>query len=514
MKRYRLHDLLRAAALAYATSACGGETATVNGADTGIAGDAGEDAQVGTDAAAADVDVKVDIQLVDVQQDAASDVAVADVGKDAALDTTGDATKDAGAFAFACGASTPITSQGQVTGFETCVDGLVHRPAVKSCPAYVPDPNKICNMAGNCTTDSDCASTPGGHCDMGVDSPCFCQPSCVSDSDCGTGQICECGEKFGTCVQAACKSDHDCADGMVCGFYVSKPGCDFPAFACQTAVDSCGVTADCPNPQKCTWDAAQGHRFCSAPMCAIGRPYEVDGAWRTADVVNRTDWLASLGVVEAPHLDAAVRRQLADYWLEAARMEHASVASFARLTLELLAVGAPPELLAASTQAAQDEVRHAQTCFGLATLFGAPDLGPGPLVLDTAGRTPTLLAIAAAAAREGCVWETTAALEAHVAAAECRLPAVQEALERIADDEASHADLAWQIVRWACDAGGEEVRAAVAAAIDEATAELASRSCGDDFPDGLGVIRGKSLRRLRAHAILAVIGPARRNWLG
>ncbi len=49
-------------------------------------------------------------------------------------------------------------------------------------------------------------------------------------------------------------------------------------------------------------------------------------------------------------------------WTETARLEHASIAAFARFVLQLMALGAPAELVAADVLAtiATDEARHAE----------------------------------------------------------------------------------------------------------------------------------------------------------
>ena len=52
----------------------------------------------------------------------------------------------------------------------------------------------------------------------------------------------------------------------------------------------------------------------------------------------------------------------------------------------------------------------------------------------------------------------------------CTDPAVRATLEQITADEQGHARLAWATVRWALDVGGEEVRAAVAAAFADLSA--------------------------------------------
>jgi len=154
------------------------------------------------------------------------------------------------------------------------------------------------------------------------------------------------------------------------------------------------------------------------------------------------------------------RRLLAEAWLGDAQMEHASVAAFARAALELMAVGAPPELLAGCAEAGADEVRHAQMCFALAAAYGGVALEPGPLapVLPRAGG---LVALACDTFREGCVGETIAALTALRSRRGCAAPAVDAALSAIAEDETRHAELAWATVAWAIDVGGLEVAEAV-----------------------------------------------------
>lgn len=97
-------------------------------------------------------------------------------------------------------------------------------------------------------------------------------------------------------------------------------------------------------------------------------------------------------------------------------MEHASVAAFARFTLELLALGAPASLVDAASSAMADEVRHARSCFGLATYYSGAVVGPGPLPVGGALTDVELLHTVELAVLEGCIGETSAALEAAWAA--------------------------------------------------------------------------------------------------
>ncbi|WP_437321569.1 ferritin-like domain-containing protein [Sorangium sp. So ce385] len=203
---------------------------------------------------------------------------------------------------------------------------------------------------------------------------------------------------------------------------------------------------------------------------ACGRPFFVGGEPRLAGVEARTDWVLAAAPDEPLALDPATRAALAEAWLADARLEHASVASFARFALDLLALGAPPALLDAAQRALSDELHHARACFTLASRYAGRSLGPGRLALDGALDAPTLASAAASAVREGCVGETLAALQAGAQRSLARDPEVRRALDRIAADEAAHAELAWAFVRWAVARGGEPVRAAVARAFDEALA--------------------------------------------
>ena len=205
-------------------------------------------------------------------------------------------------------------------------------------------------------------------------------------------------------------------------------------------------------------------------------------------------------------LPLAQRRRLAALWLDDATAEHASIASFARATLELLAVGAPPELVFAAQQASLDEVRHARTCFTLAALYAGETAEPGPLPAPSL-RSPDLLSLACDTFLEGCVGETLAALAALRAARHCQIPAVREALAGIADDEARHAELAWATLAYAVRTGGPEVAEAVralaeplrAAALQEPSDHDADTNT-DELPAALLLAHGRLPARGHAEA--------------
>jgi len=209
--------------------------------------------------------------------------------------------------------------------------------------------------------------------------------------------------------------------------------------------------------------------FCEGACC--GRPFTIEGHARVADTTMRNDWCADWST--APNdLDAVTQKALVDAWRTDAQMEHASVASFARFTLELLGLGAPADIVAASQSASLDEVEHARLCFGLASRFSGQALGPGQLDMTGVLRGTSLAECAGWTVIEGCIGETIAALTARAQIDVAKDENVRQALVRIAEDEERHAALAWRFVAWALSVGGAPVRAAVEQAFDEGMRQI------------------------------------------
>ena len=205
------------------------------------------------------------------------------------------------------------------------------------------------------------------------------------------------------------------------------------------------------------------YTFCTGACC--GRPLMVDGVALLAELSNDSPW-AKPPEFAAQEIGACTG--LAAAWREDAREEHAAIASFHRLGMELLAIGAPPTLVQAAAVAASEEVDHAETCFAWARALDGQHLGPGRLPLGELSLRTDLAAVAVASALEGGVGETLAAAELGLAAALC--PDSQRAarLTQMAADESRHAALAWQVVRWALQQEPEAVRPALTQALLEA----------------------------------------------
>ncbi|MBC8073958.1 MAG: ferritin-like domain-containing protein [Deltaproteobacteria bacterium] len=243
--------------------------------------------------------------------------------------------------------------------------------------------------------------------------------------------------------------------------------------ACAGVLDACGPVAG--TTPCCYW----GEIGQSCP----GRPFVVGGRERLAAVHGREDWCTGAhDDVAALHPD--VREALAAAWMEDARFEHASVASFARFVLHLLALGAPAALLEDAQRALADELAHARAFFELASRYADRPLGPGPLdvrgALDDAGDP---IAIVVAAVAEGCIAETISAQQIARARDLARDPSVCERLGTIASEELAHAELAWRFVAWAHTRGDANVRAAIARTFAEAQRHI-PRGTGVACPVG------------------------------
>jgi hypothetical protein len=253
----------------------------------------------------------------------------------------------------------------------------------------------------------------------------------------------------------------------------------------------------------------------------VGRPFLVEDAPRTA-LAERADRGWSLGVLapDTAGLDLEVRRALASAWTADALLEHASIAAFARFSLELLAVGAPADLVIAAHQAALDEVRHARICFALAQGYAGAPIGPSAFPFDGAVAVSSDLAsLAATTAREGCIGETLAAVIAAEQLARAADPAVRRALSAIAEDESRHAELAWRTVAWAVDRGGEAVRTAVAAVFAEARRDMPRVAEGvaalaPELLGSHGRLDAATTREALARALEEVVCPCFASLLG
>jgi hypothetical protein len=459
----------------------------------------------------------------------------------------------------------PTRVLGIESGTYRCESGVLHRPAQITCPSNLPRPlpaatgadagadanadagassssalSQVEFLYGQapspdtwglepCSADAECTEHPHGYC-----APSYgggplppttqCHYGCQTNNDCGNGYICECGDPVGHCILATCQTDDDCPGELLCAAWFSANVCgasDY--FSCQTPDDECNSAADCPSDQYGSYCSGQGGvRTCEVNGAVCGRPFLVAGEARLASRVPDTDWCerglidCRLAATGSP-LSPSERQLVGDGWSEMGLMEHASIAAFARFTLQLLHVGAPRDLIERSQQAMLDETLHTQLCFALASRYLERPVGPGRLLMDAALQETELTQIVITTFREGCVGETVATLEARAALDGAADPDVKQTLARIVEDELRHAELAWRFVRWALTEQGPPLRAALAAEVRWLEREL------EQSPDSAaqttsvaehGILSERDQRQIRRTALAEVVLPCARAMLG
>lgn len=394
---------------------------------------------------------------------------------------------------FPCLNPVPYGNAG--SGLELCDNGMLRRVSVGECAMAIAKDS----LHPGCLVDADCPAI------LDVGTICVCDPT-------GAGH----------CEQATCASDDDCDPGFSCMGRTSDCLISSLRFACQTPSDACGAHADCAvyagggaSAGGCIWNDRSGGvptRVCGACYSAAGRPFLIDSLARAARTKPRCEWLEPSLNIAATELNADLRTHLAAHWQHQAEMEHASVAAFARFVLELLSLGAPPDLVSAATSALADETAHARLCYALASSYAGQALGPTKLDVTGALAELGLGDIVTRAVLEGCVGETLAAIEASEAASHVTDDTLRGVLSEIAEDEARHAELSWRFLRWALSQGGSDLLEVVRGAFDRAKGELVLRSAAprtalDDELPRHGVLPSERSVRLAREAFETVIGP-------
>ena len=340
-------------------------------------------------------------------------------------------------------------------GLVRCGDGTINRmyaatydPTIEA-EACVGDEDIF-----NCTSDADCFWAPTGRCirygpeEIGGGETltwCDCAFSCATDEDCiEDTQVCVPpavieGLEWPTCQPATCTQNEDCGECGECAMGSRYNGCvQVYAFGCRTELDECRTSDECSEEkgEGCFPSTYSDSFACLDPSCVPGRALRVDAAPRVAGPRWRADWIAAT----PRHEKLAPDAELAAFWARVAALEHASVASFARFGLQLLRLGAPPQLLRAGAAAARDEVRHARVAFGLASSYGRAPIGPGRLDLRGVELSGSWREIVTDLIEEACVGETlnvAEALEAASQAEQASLRAMHEARRRPATGRTS-----------------------------------------------------------------------------
>jgi len=178
----------------------------------------------------------------------------------------------------------------------------------------------------------------------------------------------------------------------------------------------------------------------------------------------------------------------------------AAVVAYRELARELHAFGAPRSLRDRVRRAAWDSIRHTRFADGLALRFGSEPERP----MIHARRPRTLAELARDNAVDGCIREAWSAALALWQAEYALAPIVREAMRDFAHDKMRHAQLAWDIHRWAIG----RIEESEVLAVDEASRKAIARILRAPVPfltpatlRQVGLPSPKTARAL-AHAVL------------
>lgn len=140
-------------------------------------------------------------------------------------------------------------------------------------------------------------------------------------------------------------------------------------------------------------------------------------------------------------------------WPRQVEAEYRSCALTQTLALWLTQIGAPPELVRAALEIAEDELSHAELARDVCTAAGAEPR----IVLDRARlsfapeRDRLELDVAAVGLRVFCVGETVAVPLFAAMRSRCKVAAARPFFDRVLRDEVRHRDFGWLLLDWMLD---------------------------------------------------------------
>ena len=217
---------------------------------------------------------------------------------------------------------------------------------------------------------------------------------------------------------------------------------------------------------------ASGEPAANSPWWLSGTPLEAEHQRLMLRRRATIQWAQST----APTLTDAERTRLGATWMRRSEAEYLAVSTFSILAIDLVAAGAPADVLSLCLRAGIDEVRHAELCLRMAELYtGERNLPPpGMSNLPDDPKRPRMEQALANAILVSCVSETYATTVLAATREYTTDPVALDVLTSIYSDEVMHARLGWSYLRYCLDKGGEKSIAAAAAMIPIAVRGVAN----------------------------------------
>ena len=383
----------------------------------------------------------------------------------------------------------PVAQQnvdGELNGYTICERGIITKTGPANCLGA--------NGGGECDTDSDCQE----------DQQCLCANRVMNIES--------------RCVPASCSEGSDCDTGG-CGLSIFEDGCGMEeSLACYTDNDLCRSAEDCVDFSGLGCYANSQGWQCSEFLCAVGRPLTEEGDCQVAPLSAEAGWVETIPELTCAHLSESDQERVISYWAEVCQLEHSSVASFARFTMEMMAIGAPADLLLAVQEAAADEVRHARRAAELLSALGGERVGFGSLPIEQVQISAHRAEILERLIREACFGETLGVAEVTEQACLCDHPIIRDHLATVRDDETRHAGLAWRALQWIIESADTHERPALVLLAQNTFASLGAEfnlARKSDHAQGVhayalnhfGVLTAAQTHRARSAAYYEVIVP-------
>ncbi len=160
-------------------------------------------------------------------------------------------------------------------------------------------------------------------------------------------------------------------------------------------------------------------------------------------------------------------RLVAAEWGRRTEAEYRSAAIAQHVTLWLIQVGAPPDLIRAGLQVVEDELAHSELSAGLVEAAGGG--GDPPFIDGSALTFPSpdgpVLALGLALMRFFCIGETVAVPMFRMLRARATEPRCRQVLDIVLRDEARHRQFGWDGLDWLLAAHEAQISAVVGAAL-------------------------------------------------
>jgi hypothetical protein len=207
----------------------------------------------------------------------------------------------------------------------------------------------------------------------------------------------------------------------------------------------------------------------------------------------------------AGDLAPEVREELARIWAERIPTEYRSITGFATLSFDLIAAGAPVDLVAVCHRVCIDELRHTELAVRMVELYGGtrPAL---PREISSLPADATVSATAQAcrsAIALSCLGETFACTELAMLRERAVDPVVKGVLTVFLADEIVHARVGWAYLAHALKTADARTRAKVAEVVPAYVAGIAANLFGtDDAPAAVDVTHDDA--RLWAHGVCSM----------